>query len=102
MRRLFGCDERAPEPWFIECPLCVDGCDYCDDGEIHFHRCPTHEMSGEEMEIISTWGLLREHKTWPVAGGLDDQAAWFVEAVRFLDQEAAAFRAREMKRIKRG
>lgn len=102
MRRLFGCDERAPEPWYIDCPLCVGGCEECNEGELYFYRCPSHEMTGEEFKIIGTWNLLREHGTWPVAGGLDDQANWFVEAVQFLNQEAAAYKAREMERMKRG
>lgn len=72
----------------------------CDGGEIVFYRCPSHVMQGDVMQVIKVWALLREHKTWPATGGLDDQAAWFVDAVSFLDQEAAAYRRREMERMK--
>ena len=47
---------------------------------------------------MQAYSLLRAHKAWPVAGGIDSQAAWFVEAVSFLDRERSAWQEREMKR----
>lgn len=64
-----------------------------------FARCPVHELEGSEFEVLRMWTLLRNHKTWPAAGGIDDQAAWFVDAVTFLDSEGAAFKVREQKRM---
>lgn len=99
MRALFGCDGATRDPWFIICPACGGGgCDDCTEGQMLFHRCPGHEMSGHEAEVISTWALVFKHRTWPAAGGLDDQAAWFVDAVTFLDKERAAYNEREIKR----
>lgn len=65
-------------------------------------RCPNFYLSGQEMEVINAWATLRQHKSWPVFGGVDDQSAWFVDAVRFLDQEAAAHKERELERLKNG
>lgn len=65
-----------------------------------FDRCPSHEMTGKEAKVIRTWSMIRSHKIWPVSGGLDDQANWFVEAVQFLDQELAQYQERERKRKK--
>jgi hypothetical protein len=101
-REIFGCDERIEDPWFIECPFCDEGCDECEEGNILFYRCPNHYLSGTEMEVIREWSTLKEHKTWPVLGGTDDQAAWFMDAVRFLDQEASAFKERQRERSKHG
>lgn len=86
----------------MDCPLCVSGCEECEDGAMIFDRCPNHEMTGKEPHVIRSWAMLKEHNTWPVLGGLDDQASWFVDAVQFLDQESAAFNKREIERLKGG
>lgn len=49
------------------------------------------------FDSIREWQIVKLHKLWPRRGGLDNQSAWFVDAVSFLDGELAAKQERERK-----
>lgn len=49
-------------------------------------------------DAVKAWAMLRSHRIWPVVGGLDEQAAPFVAAVRVLDGAQAAKEREEIER----
>lgn len=100
-REAWGCDERAEDPIVAEC-TCESGCGLCQ-GErvIRFHRCPSHRLTPKIAEAVFAWRRLRKHRTWPDAGGVGDQSAWFVDAVDILDAELARAEKREREKAER-
>lgn len=82
------------EPILIECPKCAgEGCEECDEGRVAIDGCPNQFCRdvGRTVPMIDLF-----HKGLPpVAGGVLDQAAWFLEAARYLDAEEAALKAEQ-------
>jgi len=78
------------QPIDIECPECSGvGCHRCHgqpvNGFLRIDGCPNiacHEIA-PAAELID-W-VKQGH--WPIAGGVLDQSAWFVEAARYLKNE---------------
>lgn len=92
LRADWGCDVPTTQPqFFIPCVRC-DGsdseCELCKgEGFEAIHECPYRSGLGPAAE------LLELHKTWPgtlpLAGGLFDQPALYLDCMRFLDQAIA-------------
>jgi len=41
-------------------------------------RCPASFQTPDLARALRAWTILRQHGTWPVAGGTQDQAAGFL------------------------
>lgn len=70
----------------IECPSCNGlGCKACDDGRFTVGECP-NKFCSDVANVAGLAELFYEGLP-PVAGGVLDQSAWFVNAARFLRNE---------------
>lgn len=52
--------------------------------------CPKKFIRDEQqgaVEVIRNYGRLKQHGVMPAAGGTDDQAPTFVDAIEVLDDE---------------
>ena len=94
-----GCDAPCKKGRYtILCPRCdgtrtqVDGreCSEPDcqtDGKWRgykiMRRCPGSHQTSDVSRALKAWGMLRRFSTWPVAGGIQDQAAGFIA---FIDE----------------
>lgn len=82
-------DEPSAEmPVEIACPGCNEaGCESCGDtGYFNLTECPQRYVGGELTEAINMAGMCGGG-LWPVAGGLLDQSAWFVDLWQQLQSE---------------
>lgn len=77
---MMGCDEDAGRTVFV-----------CHD--VEYRRCPLFYITPEVREFLSYYGHYREGFL-PEAGGVTDQAATFLDAVRFLSAEIAKIHER--------
>lgn len=80
------------EPIEIECPLCDgDGCDECEEGYLKIPDCPNRFCK----ELIPAVNMIElfEKGLPPIAGGVLDQSAWFIECVRTFQSEEASVKA---------
>lgn len=69
-------------------------CELCrGQGRIEVPGCPRRALTEEACEFVESHALLAEHKTWPVAGGTQDQAAVFLAAVSSIDADIAVIKA---------
>lgn len=89
-RAVLGCDGPGTDRTMIPS---LDGMT-----TVALDRCPNHYVTPMVREVIRAWAMVEKHGIWPVAGGLDDQAAVFVDAVSFLDGEAARYREEDRKK----
>lgn len=72
----------------LDCPECAGkGCDRCQDGIFKIEGCPNAYC----RDVSDTIDLIEEYQKGmqPVAGGVLDQSAYFIEAVKFLRREEA-------------
>jgi hypothetical protein len=97
LRAQWGCDgPTAWEQFFLPCACGgEDGCQVCaGTGLEPVHECPNRLLSAGVIP------LLELHRVWPqvlpLAGGLYDQPAAYVQAMRLLDQAEARMK-REMQ-----
>lgn len=87
-RRDWGCDEPAAVPLLgATCWRCSglnpDACDLCKGtGQVDVDRCP-NAIPEQVHWRVCEYVTLIEVGILPVAGGLEDQAASFLEALRF-------------------
>lgn len=83
------CVESISEsnPVKIECPIC-DGtkCAECTDGFFDLICCARHYADNELVEAINMTALV-DKGFWPVAGGILDQANYFVNLYQFVTSE---------------
>ena len=80
-------------PVLFDCPACDGkGCEECDNGEVRLETCPITFAGEEAFEMLMAADLLKKGLP-PVAGGLLDQCACFIDAARFVWSEQAAWRA---------
>ena len=80
------------EPIDIECPACNGGgCDQCDEGYYRVIGCP-NGYCGDMKRAIPLIDLFNKGMA-PVAGGVLDQAAWFIDAVRVFEHEESLAKA---------
>ena len=77
----------------IECVVC-DGrgmigsvvCKDCEGGHFVLSECPRQTIGQELTEAINLAGMCGKGD-WPVAGGLLDQSAWFIDLKQMLERE---------------
>ena len=75
---------------FIECPNCRGAsCEHCTDGRIRLAGCPQREIDPECITLFE----LFEKGVMPVAGGVLDQAGWFVKAQRLYQYDVDTIKA---------
>lgn len=78
----------------MDCPSCGgSGCDHCDDGTVRITDCPLLLISQDVWETVEL-AELYEKGLAPVAGGVLDQAACFIEAARLIWRETARHKKR--------
>ena len=105
-RRDWGCDEPAPISLLgATCWRCSgvdpDSCDLCKGaGMVDIDRCPFALPEGVHWRICEYVSLL-EVGILPVAGGLEDQAASFLEAIRFTQGLKAELEREELEKQQR-
>jgi len=70
------------EPVFVECPTCGGhGCESCGEtGDFSVVGCPS-EFCSDTAATIELIDLFNDGLP-PIAGGVLDQSAWFISAVR--------------------
>lgn len=79
----------------IECPIC-DGagnlgghpCPHCVEGYFTLMGCPARYIGGDLIRAMNIAGMCGSGD-WPVAGGLADQSAWFLNMKQTLSNEEA-------------
>lgn len=112
LRARYGCDDEAGRGYGIECYACQgepgrsSRCPVCEDRRgvraIWFDRCPNHVLPMETTEFLSSIGEA-DDGILPEAGGMNDQAAIWVEFYRFGGAliDRAVERDREARRKRR-
>lgn len=74
------------EPIEIDCPTCEGGgCAHCNNGAVRIDGCP-NDYCRSVINTVSMVELFGKGLP-PVAGGVLDQSAWFLEASRILESE---------------
>lgn len=74
------------DPIEIECPSCDgQGCDECAHGFVRVIGCPNNYCR-EVATAISLFSLFDKGLP-PIAGGVLDQSAWFIEASKVMQSE---------------
>lgn len=96
LRKQWGCDEPAAEPVLdLDCFVCAghrDDCSECGGtGLIPIRRCPNRVVQQVHLDAVLA-AIQTEHGILPVAGGMQDQAATFVEALPLLLREVSHWR----------
>ena len=82
------------EPALVQCSECGgNGCSQCNDrGEFELTSCPNRYIGRDTADVLQYVGLC-EKGLPPVAGGALDQSAWFIDAMSFVSNERAIWRA---------
>ncbi len=79
----------------MECPACDgEGCEECDDGQYKVIGCP-NAYCREVIPAVNMVDLF-EKGLPPIAGGVLDQAAWFIDCVRVFANEESLARAEDV------
>lgn len=94
----------------IECPICKGTgkgvtlspekslpCPHCQDGQFIIPGCPQTYI-GSEIAGAANLASMCGQGDWPVAGGLLNQAAWFVEFKRKLDADINQIQDEEIEK----
>jgi hypothetical protein len=83
------CEGRDPD-----CSECTD----CGGrGFFEITSCPHKLLQPGTSEFLMLYDFTQKGGPWPVAGGVLDQSAAFVDAVRFMRGEEARWRAKREK-----
>lgn len=94
-RRNWGCDGPALQPFPFTCWLCRGRsatCSICSGtGTVMVERCPRAILDRAAAEVCGLQPLI-EVGILPVEGGWRDQAAVFIDAVRFVAMEREHYR----------
>lgn len=86
----------------IRCEGTARNCRSCNgSGYIAVRECPMKYV-GNKMIEAANLATFCKSGVFPVAGGLLDQAAWFVAFVQKLKAETSKIEAEQLKRAKRG
>ena len=81
----------------IECPMCdATGCHHCDGGYFVVDECPSNYI-GEELIADMQITAATDHHL-PVAGGLLDQSAWYLELRQTMQREEQRVSQEQAKR----
>jgi hypothetical protein len=79
------------EPIEMQCPCCNgEGCSECQMGMIQIIGCPNRYCS--TVADVVRMSEFFDKGLPPVAGGLLDQSAWFLDAVSVLRRDEAEMR----------
>jgi len=96
-KEAWGCTEPSEElQLWIPCESCdglTEGCQTCaGQGWEPIHRCPLAILDPLAVELVAL------HRHWPgtlpYEGGVYEQPALYVEAMRYLDRREAEFESR--------
>lgn len=83
----------------IECWLCDgDGCNDCEDGYKPIRECPRQFVGYKVTEAVNIAALCGKG-TFPEAGGLLDQSAWFISLYQSLTAEQNKIEREQQERI---
>ena len=89
-RSEWGCEKESIKPIArMECLACGirprKECDECrGTGETMLYRCPNQTVPRIYFEVISSIVMIDRGLGLPAAGGTGDQAAWFIQAYRYV------------------
>jgi hypothetical protein len=95
----------------MDCPTC-GGCGVIDDGtddqqecsqcdgmgRFELAECP-RKFIGQDLTECINYASLASKGAWPVAGGILDQAAWFVALVQRLEADTSMIDTARMERM---
>lgn len=93
------CKGKNGQRVMLECPEC-DGegsigekdCETCGgSGEVQLTRC-SHEETASIVDLVACIELFLDHGLAPIAGGVLDQAAWFIAAAKYYETQRARLR----------
>jgi len=91
-----GCNKPDDVAYMVACPFCDDaGCDRCGDRGSFSVECPRRYV-GDLARFINLAGMCNDGLL-PVAGGLLDQSAWFVELHQRLNGEQNRIESESLK-----
>jgi hypothetical protein len=103
-------DEPKPESAvLVKCPICEGTgtaadkktkCEHCQDGDFELTQCP-YQYVGHYAELSQLCHLWTENGIPPVAGGVLDQTAYFVNAQRTFAAQKNAINAKELPDVGR-
>lgn len=104
LRTWWGCDDTAEQPFArLECPRCLGydpKCELCEghqDG-VPMSDCPYRVLPRHIQELVAWYGDWDKGRL-PMDGGLLDQSAGFVDAMRTIDAAVSRhLRAEQKKR----
>ena len=83
---------KADTTILIQCPSCDGcGCEHCTNGEITITECP-NKTCEDLIPAIELSDFFHD-KQMPIAGGVLDQSAWFLNFARRLKYEDAAVKS---------
>jgi hypothetical protein len=105
-RELWGCDQPATAPTIdVPCWECwglSDQCRGCGGaGTVDIFRCPYAIVQPGAQMVVNAVSWFMHHGLMPVAGGTQDQAVTFHEAVRIVSRAFIHF-TEKPKKGKRG
>lgn len=106
LRQAWGCDGPAQNPvFYLECVRCQDGprdpaCQLCrGQGLEPVYECPWRTMPREVADLMILYDFMKAGLGFPADGGVQDQAALFLEAVRLIGMEENRY-AKEQERAR--
>ena len=82
----------AQLPIEIVCVACggrASGCKECKSGWMPINRCPLEVIGPEAWDLVELAELTLEHGLTPVAGGMLDQTACFLDAMKLIGPDRA-------------
>lgn len=86
---------RCPESQGSGKPTCAQDCPTCGGtGVWQLHRCPRALQARPWHDTLTMAVLMLDSGLLPETGGLLDQTAWFLDAVRFIAKEREEYRKR--------
>jgi hypothetical protein len=97
---------------FADCAPCLaepgmpenNGCEEPTDYEIAvvngeaLYRCPATFVDAETSRVTAMWLMLENHSKFPVAGGVLDQSATFMDAVGIIDDTINRYNREQAKK----
>ena len=89
---------------YIGCPICDETgidrfgevCKHCNDGQFTLESCP-REYLGHEMVRAINYVAFADKGFLPVAGGMLDQSAWWLDIYRMMNNEQNQIDSERMK-----
>lgn len=69
-------------------------CEHCDHGTFLLNQCPRTFVGEEMTKAINLAGMCGKGD-WPMAGGLFEQSAWFIDLKQAIEQERRSIQAED-------